>query len=48
MVGQICLNGHCLEPRDAKQCPEGQICPYVPHTNDILFFLHTFLCQRLN
>ena len=29
---------------DAKQCPQGQICfcPYPSHTQDRLFFLHTF------
>ena len=47
MDGQICPKGHCLDyealPSDAKQLPEGQICPSVPNTNDRFFFLHIFV-----
>ena len=28
---------------DAKQLPEGQICPSVPNTNDRFVFLNIFL-----
>ena len=29
-------------PSDAKQLPEGQICPSVPNTNDKILFLAHF------
>ena len=31
---------HEVLPSDAKQLPEGQVCPSVPHTNYRFFFLH--------
>ena len=30
-------------PSDAKQLPEGPVCPFVPYSNDRFFFLHIFV-----
>ena len=45
-VPRVTVWHHEALPSDAKQLPEGQICPFVPNTNDS--FSCTFLCQHLN
>ena len=38
---------HEALPSDAKQLPEGQICPPVPRTSDRFFILHTFCVELI-
>ena len=42
-VPRVTVWHHEALPSDAKQLPEGQICPFVPNTNDRFFFLHIFV-----
>ena len=42
-VPRVIVWHHEALPSDAKQLPEGQICPSVPNTNDGFFFLHIFV-----
>ena len=42
-VPRVTVWHHEALPSDAKQLPEGQICPSVPKTNDRFFFLHIFV-----
>ena len=42
-VPRVTVWHHEALPRAAKQLPEGQICPFVPNTNDRFFFLHIFV-----
>ena len=39
-VPRVTVLHHEALPSDAKQLPEGQICPSVPHTHDRFFFLY--------
>ena len=46
-VPMITVWHHEAAPSDAKQRTEGQICLFVPHTNDRFFFMHTFFVPTL-
>ena len=42
-VPRVTVWHHEALPSDAKQLPEGQVCPSVPSTNDRFSFLHIFV-----
>ena len=44
-VHRVTVWHHSAEPRDAKQCPLGQICPSVPYTHVRFLYYHLHIVE---